>query len=265
MASGKAIRQLGTSGSGNHFVEFGVLEVPYRLENVPPGIYVALMSHSGSRGTGAAVCKKYSDIAKELHPELAGDELTRNLGWLDLDTDAGREYWAAMNLMGDYAAANHDCIHTALSEYIGLKPLMQIENHHNFAWKETHNGREVIVHRKGATPAGPGVLGVIPGSMGTPAYVVRGLGNEASLHSASHGAGRVMSRKQANKTFNYREEIDKLAARGVHVISAGADEVCGVYKNIDDVMAAQDDLVERVARFSPKIVKMCGSGDRAED
>lgn len=286
MESGKATKQLGTSGSGNHFVEFGVLEVSElnvaqlasasalgaegrRFEScrsdLSAGAYVAVMSHSGSRGTGAAVCTKYSRLAKSLHTELADDPLTRDLGWLELDTDAGREYWLAMSVMGDYAKANHDCIHTAIAEFLGVTPLMQIENHHNFAWKETHGGREVIVHRKGATPAGDGVLGVIPGSMGTAAYVVRGKGNPESLHSASHGAGRLMSRKQAKATFNYREAVDLLATRGITVLSAGADEVCGVYKNIDEVMAAQSDLVEAVAKFSPVIVKMCGSGDRAED
>lgn len=266
----KGTRQLGTSGSGNHFVEFGVVtigedrvhrvgEEGNPLQKTPgPGQYVALMSHSGSRGTGAAVCNRYSKIAKELHPEF-GD-----LGWLDLDTDAGREYWDAMSLMGDYAAANHNCIHTAIAQFLATDPLVQIENHHNFAWKETHNDKDVIVHRKGATPAGRGVLGVIPGSMGTPAFIVRGLGNAGSLNSASHGAGRVMSRTQARKTFNYKAEVARLAERGITVLSAGADEVCGVYKDIDQVMAAQTDLVETLAKFDPKIVKMCQSG-KAED
>jgi len=257
----KARRQLGTSGSGNHFAEFGVLTILDDSDCGMPaiGTYLALMTHSGSRGSGAAVCNHYSKIAKALHPEH-GD-----LGWLELGTKEGDEYWAAMNLMGEYAAANHDCIHRSITAALSDKPVAQVENHHNFAWKEVHNGREVIVHRKGATPAGEGVLGVIPGSMGTPAYVVRGKGNADSLCSASHGAGRVMSRKVAKKTFNYRTEIDKLKSRGITVLSAGADEVCGVYKDIEQVMAAQSDLVEIVAKFEPRVVKMCGSGDRAED
>ena len=109
------------------------------------------------------------------------------------------------------------------------------------------------------------MLGVIPGSMATPAYVVRGLGNDASLHSASHGAGRVMSRKKAKDKYRFKAVRNDLAKRGVSVISAGADEVPGVYKNIDDVMNAQQDLVDVVARFDPKVVKMCGDGSRAED
>ncbi len=123
----------------------------------------------------------------------------------------------------------------------------------------------MIVHRKGATPAGPGVLGVIPGSMATPAYVVRGRGNAESLHSASHGAGRQMSRTQANATYRFNAVKQDLAKKGVRVLSAGADEVPYAYKDIEAVMAAQADLVEIVARFDPKIVKMCGDGSKAED
>ncbi|MCA8996421.1 MAG: RtcB family protein, partial [Planctomycetaceae bacterium] len=175
------------------------------------------------------------------------------------------EYWAAMNLMGDYASANHAVIHRTITEFLNIEILGGVENHHNFAWKETHGGREVVVHRKGATPAGPGILGVIPGSMASPAYIVRGLGNEESLHSASHGAGRIMSRKQARSTYRFSAVRKDLLKKGIRVLSAGSDEVPDVYKNIDDVMSAQRDLVETVARFDPKIVKMCGDGSRAED
>ena len=139
------------------------------------------------------------------------------------------------------------------------------ENHHNFAWKEVHGGREQIVHRKGATPAGEGVLGVIPGSMASPAFVVRGRGNAESLNSASHGAGRRMSRKKAKDKYNWKAVQKDLEKKGVKVLSAGADEVPGVYKDIQDVMREQADLVEIVARFDPKIVKMCDDGSRAED
>ena len=170
-----------------------------------------------------------------------------------------------MNLMGDYAAANHDVIHRWCLKLLGAQIIAGVENHHNFAWKEMHGGRELIVHRKGATPAGEGVLGVIPGSMADPAFVVRGRGNPESLDSASHGAGRQMSRKKAKDKYRFKAVQKDLAKRGVRVLSAGADEVPGVYKNIEEVMAAQRDLVEIVARFDPKIVKMCGDGSRAED
>jgi tRNA-splicing ligase RtcB len=148
---------------------------------------------------------------------------------------------------------------------LGARIIAGVENHHNFAWKETHGGREVIVHRKGATPAGVGVLGVIPGSMADPAFVVRGKGNVESLASASHGAGRQMSRTAAKSKFTWRATQKNLAARGVRVLSAGADEVPGVYKNIEQIMDEQRDLVEIVARFDPKVVKMCGDGSAAED
>ncbi len=256
----KAWKQLGTSGSGNHFVEFGVLTLEQRDEelNLDAGEYVALLSHSGSRGTGAAVCDTYSNIARSRLPRQYED--IGRLAWLSLDDDAGQEYWAAMNLMGDYAAANHDVIHRLVSKLLGARIISGVENHHNFAWKEQHGGREVIVHRKGATPAGAGMLGVIPGSMADPAFVVRGKGNEASLQSAAHGAGRRMSRTAAREKYNFRAVQKDLENKGVRVLSAGADEVPYVYKNILEVMAAQDDLVEIVARFDPRIVKMSDDG-----
>jgi tRNA-splicing ligase RtcB len=260
----KAWKQLGTSGTGNHFVEFGVLTLDKRDDelNLDPGEYVALLSHSGSRGTGAAVCDTYSSIARSRLPRQYED--VGRLAWLSLDEAAGQEYWAAMNLMGDYAAANHDVIHRLISKLLGMRIIAGVENHHNFAWKEQHGGREVIVHRKGATPAGAGVLGVIPGSMADPAFVVRGKGNEASMNSAAHGAGRRMSRTAAREKYNFRAVQKDLEQKGVRVLSAGADEVPYVYKNILEVMAAQDDLVEIVARFDPKIVKMSDDG-RNED
>lgn len=261
----KAWRQLGTSGSGNHFVEFGLLTLdePAADLGLEPGEYVALLSHSGSRGTGAAVCSVYSNVARQKLPKRYAD--VGRLAWLDLADEAGAEYWTAMNLMGDYAAANHEVIHRNVSKLLGAKIIAGVENHHNFAWKETHGGEEVIVHRKGATPAARGELGVIPGSMADPAFIVRGKGNAASLTSASHGAGRQMSRTAAKQKFTWRATQKNLAARGIRVLSAGADEVPGVYKNILDVMREQADLVDVVARFDPKVVKMCGDSSPAED
>lgn len=273
----RAWRQLGTSGSGNHFVEFGVLSIGDGSDSssdvesatavnelgLAPGRYVALLSHSGSRGVGAAVCDTYSNIARSRLPRRYED--CGRLAWLDLQSQEGQEYWQAMNLMGDYAAANHDVIHRLVSKWVGGEVIAGVENHHNFAWKEVHGDRELIVHRKGATPAGDGVLGVIPGSMGSPAYVVRGKGHPDSFSSASHGAGRRMSRTEAKRHFTWGAVQKDLLARGIHVISAGSDEVPGVYKDIDQVMAQQRDLVDVLARFDPKVVKMCGDGSRAED
>lgn len=257
--------QLGTSGSGNHFVEFGVLELPRTDDQLglQAGRYVAMLSHSGSRGTGAAVCSTYSGIARARLSAKYED--LAYLAWLSLDSEAGQEYWAAMNLMGDYAAANHDVIHRLVSGLLGAEIIAGGENHHNFAWKEVHGARELVVHRKGATPAGGGVLGVIPGSMASPAFVVRGRGNAASLNSASHGAGRRMSRQNARDKYNWKAVQKELEKNGVQVLSAGADEVPGVYKNIETVMCEQADLVEIVARFDPRIVKMCDDGSKGED
>ncbi|HET6426248.1 MAG TPA: RtcB family protein [Planctomycetaceae bacterium] len=260
----KARRQLGTSGSGNHFVEFGTLTITARDEQLglDAGKYTALLSHSGSRGTGAAVCDTYSRMAEARLPKKYR-ELGR-LAWLSLDDEAGQEYWAAMNLMGDYAAANHAVIHRLVSKLLGARVVSGVENHHNFAWKERHQGRDVIVHRKGATPAGPNVLGIIPGSMASPAFVVKGKDHPESFSSASHGAGRCMSRTAARDKYSFRAVQKDLLAKGVHVLSAGSDEVPFVYKDILKVMQAQTDLVDVIARFDPKIVKMSDDG-RAED
>jgi tRNA-splicing ligase RtcB len=266
----KAWAPLGTSGSGNHFAEFGAFtldEAQAQALGLKPGEYLALLTHSGSRGTGAQVCDYYSKRAMARHEDLPRE--LKHLAWLSLDAPDGQEYWAAMNLMGRYAAANHELIHKHITRKVGAHVILAIENHHNFAWKETHviGGveREVIVHRKGATPAGAGVLGVIPGSMASPGFVVRGKGSSESLHSASHGAGRVMSRSKALQSFTWSATKKLLAERGVELLSAGLDEVPGVYKDIHKVMAAQTDLVEVLGRFDPRLVKMCPSGERAED
>ena len=170
----------------------------------------------------------------------------------------GQQYWLAMNLAGAYARANHDCIHKAIQKALGAQCLALIENHHNFAWKEIHDGKELIVHRKGATPAEQGMLGVIPGSMADPAFVVSGKGNSDSLNSASHGAGRRMSRTQAKKELDPKAAFKYLESKGVELISAGLDEMPGAYKDILQVMAEQADLVDTLARFDPKMVRMAG-------
>jgi len=264
----RAWSQLGTSGSGNHFVEFGVLTVRDASLGLGAGEYLALLSHSGSRGTGNAVATHFSRVARQQHRELPN--ALAHLAWLDLDTDEGQEYWAAMELMGRYAAANHHLIHEHIARALGSAVLLDIENHHNFAWRERHRlpgGRErdVIVHRKGATPAGAGVLGIIPGSMATPGYVVRGRGSEASLLSASHGAGRMMSRTRAKQQFSWADAQRVLRERHVKLLSAGLDEVPMAYKDIDEVMAAQRSLVDTLARFDPRLVKMAPAGEAPED
>lgn len=259
----KAHSQLGTSGSGNHFVEYGTLTLDRPDLSCAKGTYLAILSHSGSRGAGSRIATHYSKLAMTQHPELPRP--LKHLAWLELDSEDGQAYWAAMNLMGEYASANHHVLHRELVRALRCNIHAQVENHHNFAWREEHNGRSVIVHRKGATPAGKGVLGVIPGSMASPAFVVRGKGSVPAMNSASHGAGRVMSRSQAKQSFSWSTVKKELAKAGVTLISADIDEVPGVYKDIHTVMAQQDDLVEIVARFDPVIVKMAPPGEQPED
>ena len=134
--------------------------------------------------------------------------------------------------------------------------MVKIENHHNFAWKQEVNGAECIVHRKGATPAAKGELGIIPGSMTVPGYIVRGLGNTESLNSASHGAGRLFSRRKCKETFRRSEIKKQLEANKVTLIGGGIDEAPMAYKNIEKVMANQKELVEVLGTFTPKIVRM---------
>ena len=254
----KARRQIGTSGSGNHFVEFGIVEV--KGEDNPlgltPGRWFALLSHSGSRGLGANIARHYTSLAKE-KSKLPKEAL--HLAWLDLDSEEGQEYWRAMNLAGDYASANHHHIHRRISDALGEEVLARVENHHNFAWEEKlPDGREVIVHRKGATPAGKGTLGIIPGTMTAPGYIVMGKGEEHSLQSAAHGAGRRMSRRQAKSTINKKEVAKYLSEHGVALIGGGLDEAPFAYKDIEEVMQHQEKLVEVIGTFQPRIVRMDG-------
>jgi tRNA-splicing ligase RtcB len=255
-----AIHQIGTSGGGNHFVEWGELEIidpdnPFKLN---PGKYLALLSHSGSRGVGFKIATYYTDLAKSLMPNL--DSSVKHLAWLPLDHDLGREYWESMELAGEFASANHHVIHKRVAKAAGLLPIGSVENHHNFAWREKIivNGieKEVIVHRKGATPAQEGALGVIPGTMADAGYVVVGKGNMSSLNSASHGGGRLMSRTNAKKMISTTQQTDYLQQRGIQLFGGGLDEAPQAYKSIDAVMNAQNDLVDIIGKFQPKIVRM---------
>ena len=259
----KAWSQLGSSGGGNHFVEFGIIEFEKddAALNIPKGKYVALLTHSGSRGFGATVAGHYTKLAKDVCklPEVA-----RNLAYLDMNSALGQEYWIAMNLAGDYASACHEIIHTKMQKALGATVLAKVENHHNFAWKEIWNDEEVIVHRKGATPAGKGIMGIIPGSMTAPGFLVRGKGEENAINSASHGAGRQMSRTKAIKSITKNEMKSILTHHGVTLIGAGLDEAPMAYKDIHQVMAAQEDLVDVVAKFTPKMVRMADDGSRED-
>lgn len=196
----KAYKQLGTSGGGNHFVEFGIVDIEHTLPEwkLKSGCYFAVLSHSGSRGLGANIAKHYTTLAMKQCPL---PRQVQHLAWLDLNTHDGMEYWLAMNLAGDYAAACHEDIHRRLSKALGRRVLLNISNSHNLAWREIVDGKKCIVHRKGATPASSGIAGIIPGSMTAPGYIVVGKGDENSIQSASHGAGRLFSRAQCKSQF----------------------------------------------------------------
>lgn len=260
----RAAAQIGSSGGGNHFVEFGVTELLSDENdlNLPKGKYLAVLSHSGSRGLGANIARHYTKLAMDTC-KLPSE--AKHLAWLDLDSEYGQEYWIAMNLAGDYASACHHQIHERMAKSLGEQPLAMVENHHNFAWKEQDaNGEEIIVHRKGATPAGKGVLGIIPGSMTAPGFIVSGKGEQASINSASHGAGRLMSRTKAKQNLS-RDEVRKhLKKAGVTVIGSDLDEAPQAYKDIHQVMKEQVDLVNVLGTFTPKVVRMCGDRKFAE-
>ncbi len=249
-------KQFGTSGHGNHFVDMGYVQVRKFTKELglEPGEYFAILSHSGSRNFGAEIAKHYTKVAQQ-KLGLTGEGA--KLSWLTLDSEEGQEYWQAMTLAGDYSAANHRIIHHKLAKALGEKPVKIIENHHNFAWLEKLTKHEsLVIHRKGATPAGKGDTGIIPGNMVSPAFIVAGKGNENSLNSASHGAGRLVSRRQAKKTFTQSSLKKLLKAEGVELLGGATDESPMAYKDIHSVMEAQKDLVEVLAQFYPKIVRM---------
>jgi len=251
----KAVHQLGSCGKGNHFVD--ICEVELGANNaltLQVGRYIGILSHSGSRGLGAAIAEHYTAIAKETCrlPRQAGP-----FAWLSLNSEAGQEYWRCMEIAGEYSAANHECIHFNVTKALRLKPLSNISNHHNFAWKETlSNGRQVIIHRKGATPAHAGELGIIPGSMATSGYIVSGKGNAGSLFSASHGAGRTMSRLAAKNSISRYALKKYLAERGVTLLGGTTEEAPQAYKDIEKVMESQKELVNIEGKIVPRIVRM---------
>jgi tRNA-splicing ligase RtcB len=259
----KAQAQLGTSGSGNHFAELVVGELlgggaAPELGGAPQH-FCGLLTHSGSRGVGHAIASAYMRVAAQETALRA--KVPRMYEWLDLDSEAGQEYWDAMELAGAFAQANHEVIHASFARRSRLTPATVVQNHHNFAWRQG----DLVIHRKGATPAEPGVLGVIPGSMGTASYVVVGRGQPEALSSASHGAGRRGSRTQARNTISMRDARELLRQRDILVEGLSTDESPQAYKDIERVLEIQvaAGLIRPLARMRPVAVIM--AGEEGED
>ncbi len=254
----KAVAQLGTSGSGNHFAELIVGERLAASADQPglalPERFCGLLTHSGSRGVGFAIAQNYMRIAAQETGRKA--KVPKMYEWLDLDSAAGQEYWQAMELAGAYAQANHEVIHAAFARRSKLRPITVVQNHHNFAWQHG----DLVIHRKGATPAEAGVVGVIPGSMGSASYIVCGRGVAEALWSASHGAGRLDSRQAARNRISMRAVRQWLQERDVLVEGLSVDEAPQAYKDIERVISLQvaAGLIQPLARMRPVAVIMSG-------
>jgi tRNA-splicing ligase RtcB len=256
----KAWEQLGSSGGGNHFFDALIGEViaPADWMPLPVGAkFVAVMTHSGSRGTGHNLARHYLRLAEaETHRKYPG--IPAGYEWLSLSGQTGQEYWQVMQLMGRYAQANHHLIHDYFLRYSRLTQIARWENHHNFAFIE--NG--LVVHRKGATPADKGRMGIIPGSSGTPSYLVEGLGNPKSMNSSSHGAGRMRSRSESKRIHNQQAYREHMHQKDILAIGVTPDETFMAYKDIEHVMSLQEGvLVRSIARLQPVIVVMGGQSD----
>lgn len=244
---------IGTLGGGNHFIE---LQKNSNAE-------LAVMIHSGSRNLGKQVADFYNKAAKELNEKyFSAVPAEWDLAFLPLDDDLGQRYLTDMNYCVEFALKNRLCMMDACREALlsvfngfGEKPIINIA--HNYADMENHFGENVMVHRKGATLAREGTIGLIPGSQGTKSYKVSGKGNSESFESCSHGAGRKMGRKQAQRTLDIEKEKAQLEKMGViHAIrnEKDLDEAPGSYKDIDLVMEEQKDLVDIVEEFTPLAV-----------
>ncbi len=246
-----AQHQVGTLGGGNHFIE---------LQKGSDG-FVWIMIHSGSRNIGYTVAKFYNEKAKKMN-EIWYTDYQKDLAWFPSDSEEFHQYKAEMEYCIEFAFNNRKLMMERMKECISdVYPDVEfsgfINKPHNFADDEVHFGQEVILHRKGATRARKGELGMIPGSQGSPSYIVKGKGNPDSFESCSHGAGRVMSRNQARKVLDLKEEKAKLDNRGIiHAIrgKSDLDEAPSSYKNIEEVMALQQDLVSIEVELQPLAV-----------
>lgn len=246
-----ALFQIGTLGGGNHFIE---------IQKGSDG-YIWIMIHSGSRNVGYTVANHYNDVAIRLN-ETSGQDVPRDLAHIPESSEYFELYWNEMNYCVEFALANRTLMmERAKSAFTEILPGVEfsdfINKPHNFAAEEEHFGEVVIVHRKGATRARKGEWGMIPGSQGTRSYLVTGKGEPESFESCAHGAGRIMSRTQARKTLDMEEEVQALDRRGIlHAIRhrSDLDEAPGSYKDIDEVMSNQADLVDVQIELQPLAV-----------
>ena len=248
-----ALTQLGTLGGGNHFIE---------IQKGNDG-HIWLMVHSGSRNLGFKVANYYNHLAGEMNRRL-GSKIPSSwqLSFLPLSSAVAQAYLREMRYCVEFAYANRMLMIQRIKEAIlavvrpvTFGPIINIA--HNYAALEEHYGKKVIVHRKGATRARAGEIGIIPGSQGTPSYIVKGKGSRESFESCAHGAGRKMGRKQAQRQLDLRQEKKRLDDQGIiHAVrSAGdLDEAAGAYKNIDQVIDSQLDLVEVLVELRPLAV-----------
>lgn len=248
----KARYQLGTLGGGNHFIE-----IQRGTDNK-----IWVMIHSGSRNFGLQIANYYHGIAKELCEKYCSDIPDKYLAFLPLNTLKCNEYLKAMNYALKFAKESRRKMSVActdsLFEFFPSAIFNKIiDVHHNYCTLENHFGENVWVHRKGAISAKAGETGIIPGSQGTHSYIVKGKGNGQSFCSASHGAGRKMSRKRAIKELDLKKELKLMTSKNiVHSIrnQNHLDEAAGAYKDIDKVMANQKDLVDIVLKLAPLAV-----------
>ena len=246
-----ARKSLGTLGGGNHFIE-----IQKGDDN-----FIWIMIHSGSRNLGHKVCGHYNNLAKKLN-EKWHSEVQADLAFLPLDTKEGKDYMKEMNYCLEFAQKNREKmmgeVRKAFLEFLPNTEFIEpININHNDAKFENHFNKNVVVHRKGATPASEGQLGIIPGSQGTFSFIVRGLGNPESFKSCSHGAGRKMGRNVARRTLSMKKEIENLDKKGIiHAIrnEIDLDEAPGAYKDIEEVMENQKDLTEVVTKLEPLAV-----------
>lgn len=245
----KARMQLGSLGSGNHFLE---------VQRDPDDIVWAMI-HSGSRNLGKQMAEHFDRIARDLNDRLpVEEEAPRDLAYLPVDSENGRRYLDVMRFCLDFAYANRSHMMTAFKRpferlFPDAEPGDFIDIHHNYAAEETHLGRQVVIHRKGAVRAVGTVL--IPGSMGSHSYLCRGLANPQSFESCSHGAGRALGRKEAKRVIPVQSVIEDMRARDIRLFkpkkSDVAEEAREAYKDIDVVMDSQRDLVEPILRLTP--------------